>query len=77
MDKEAREESVMTAKKKPTGREALYWVSTMTMLLAVSNKKQATAYEDAFLYQACECGCGKMAGKPIARIIKGKVVKCT
>jgi hypothetical protein len=49
----------------------LYWVSTPTMLLCVSHKRQALSYEGAQLHINCS---GKPAAKAIAKVVNGKLV---
>lgn len=53
----------------------LYWVSTETMLLVVSNKKQALPYEGAYVHRACSCGCSLMVAPAIGRVVDGKLVE--
>ncbi len=53
------------------GRTKLWWVSTPTMLLCVSHKKQALPYEGAQVHANVD---GKPAAKAIAKVVKGKLV---
>ena len=52
-------------------RKKLWWVSTPTMLLCVSNKKQALPFEGAQVHANVD---GKPAAKAIAKVVKGKLV---